>query len=319
MRRTMRRPKASELFFANIDRLMGLMAAFGPITNRVANHRWIKAVMSHVLGVASAHDLPRFEMPGSLAALRRRVAAVPVMQPRTKAVWFVDMAARYQRASLADAMIRVCAANGITLIVPKQKPAGVTHWAYGRIDDVRSIAQYNLRSLDEALSQADVILCAEPTATTALTIEYPKLLNDSVSHRIAEATHDATMFFAELALRGELTRPTCDVPMHVAYHCPCHLRRITSSVPSVELLKGVGGVRVEMLPNVCCGLSGTFGMQQSKYELSMAMAEELRRAIEAIAPEAICSECTSCQMQLTHISGRRTIHPLEILAKAYGA
>ena len=68
----------------------------------------------------------------------------------------------------------------------------------------------------------------------------------------------------------------------------------------------------------CCGLAGTFGMQKKNYELSEQIAKSLKDVLDNTSAQSVLTECAACGMQIEHISGKRAVHPIKILAKAYG-
>jgi Fe-S oxidoreductase len=68
----------------------------------------------------------------------------------------------------------------------------------------------------------------------------------------------------------------------------------------------------------CCGLAGTFGMQKKNYELSEQIAKSLKDALDKSTAKCVLTECAACAMQIEHISDKTTLHPIKVLAQAYG-
>jgi Fe-S oxidoreductase len=68
----------------------------------------------------------------------------------------------------------------------------------------------------------------------------------------------------------------------------------------------------------CSGMAGTFGMKSANYALSRqaggAMLGELQRSRHLFGS----TECSSCRMQIEDGAGKRTLHPVQYLALAYG-
>ena len=62
-------------------------------------------------------------------------------------------------------------------------------------------------------------------------------------------------------------------------------------------------------------MAGAFGYEREHYEISLAMAE--RRLLPAVRQAAretlIVANGTSCRQQILHGSGRRALHPAEVL------
>jgi len=103
----------------------------------------------------------------------------------------------------------------------------------------------------------------------------------------------------------------------LAYHCPCHLRALHDR-RGADLAELIGGVRVERLELSCCGIAGTFGFQKAKYDLSLAIGAPMLEALAASGAELGLTECSTCRMQMEFVTGKPTIHPVKLLAWAYG-
>jgi glycerol-3-phosphate dehydrogenase subunit C len=106
--------------------------------------------------------------------------------------------------------------------------------------------------------------------------------------------------------------------LRIGYHLPCHLKAQQIGAPAVALLREIPGVEVIELAAGCCGMAGTFGMKTGTYELSLELGRPLFERVAAVAPDFIVSECSTCRMQLGHATGLEALHPVTLLAEAYG-
>ena len=65
-------------------------------------------------------------------------------------------------------------------------------------------------------------------------------------------------------------------------------------------------------------MAGTFGLKASAYELSLEigrpMLDELNRPLAMYGS----TECSTCRLQMEEGTGKRTLHPAQYLALAYG-
>ena len=83
----------------------------------------------------------------------------------------------------------------------------------------------------------------------------------------------------------------------------------------MELIPGVTLQRIE---KGCSGMAGAFGLTARNLETSLAMGAPLIEAMHTPRFQAGTTECSSCSMQMEHDSPVPTLHPLKILAFAYG-
>ena len=73
-----------------------------------------------------------------------------------------------------------------------------------------------------------------------------------------------------------------------------------------------------MIPSGCCGMAGSFGYEREHFEVSMQIGElVLLPAVRAAeATTLIAAPGTSCRHQIHDGTGRKSLHPVEILHAA---
>jgi len=67
----------------------------------------------------------------------------------------------------------------------------------------------------------------------------------------------------------------------------------------------------------CCGIAGTFGMQQKNYDLSSKISKGLKETLAKSPTKNVLTECAACKMQIEHISNCVVSHPIKVLAETY--
>ena len=109
-------------------------------------------------------------------------------------------------------------------------------------------------------------------------------------------------------------------PVHASlgYHTPCHLRALNVGTPGENLLGLVPGLRVHHIEQGCSGMAGTFGMLHRNYRSSLRAGWGLISKLRNPAIQAGTTECSSCRIQMEQGTTKRTIHPIKLLALAYG-
>jgi glycerol-3-phosphate dehydrogenase subunit C len=295
--------------------------------------------------------------PGSaaaeLAAAPQPGAALAVAAGVPTVVYFYDLYANYNDPGLALAVERVLVAHGIRVVVPEQRASGTSEMLYGFAEKAAETAAFNVGAVLPFVEQGAAVVSAEPTATFAFKVHYPDYVRSKACSLVANATHDLGEFLVRYRQdhpdRAPVPRPlqatiarlggradaspardttgnsaggTIGNPagrsLRVAYHQPCHLKAQQIGNPALELLREIPGVEVIDLAAGCCGMAGTFGMKVGTYDLSMKAGAPLFARIGSLAPDLIASECSTCRMQLAHATGLATVHPVELLAEAYG-
>ena len=84
------------------------------------------------------------------------------------------------------------------------------------------------------------------------------------------------------------------------------------------MLELVSGQEVELIPSGCCGMAGAFGYWENKYEVSQKVGELVLLPAVREAPEetVVVAPGTSCRHQIHDGTGRRALHPAEVMREA---
>ena len=77
-------------------------------------------------------------------------------------------------------------------------------------------------------------------------------------------------------------------------------------------------LRVVELDADCCGIAGTYGLKREKYEIGMAVGERAVPRLRAAEPDLAACDSETCRWQIEHGTGVRSVHPVELLHRAYG-
>jgi len=117
---------------------------------------------------------------------------------------------------------------------------------------------------------------------------------------------------------GALQEPSRPLPLTLAYHAPCQYRAHRLGVPSVELLRLIPELQIVESQAACCGIAGTYGFKQEKYQIGMEVGRPLFEFVAAVDGPLVVCDSETCRWQITHATGVPTVHPIELLAAAYG-
>jgi glycerol-3-phosphate dehydrogenase subunit C len=102
----------------------------------------------------------------------------------------------------------------------------------------------------------------------------------------------------------------------IAYHTACHMQRMGWQLYSIELLRMIPGLDLQVLEQECCGISGTYGFKKENYERSQAIGSILFNHIADAHVEAVATDCETCKWQIEMSTGLPVENPISILADA---
>jgi Fe-S oxidoreductase len=96
------------------------------------------------------------------------------------------------------------------------------------------------------------------------------------------------------------------------------LRALDSNNPGMRLMDLIPGLVVEHIERGCSGMAGLYGMQLQNYRRSLRAGVGLMAALRRPDIVVGATECSPCKIQMEHGTTKATVHPLKILALAYG-
>jgi Fe-S oxidoreductase len=149
--------------------------------------------------------------------------------------------------------------------------------------------------------------------------EYPQLFADALSTEVAQYSFDLCDYLYRIAREGRLKRDFTNRLSSVKYHAACHLRFQNIGFRGRDLLKLVAG-EVEMVQE-CSGHDGTWSMQKENFRDSLRWGKKLFDALQPTAGEPCAATCTDCALagtQIRQATGLTSLHPVVVLAWAYG-
>jgi anaerobic glycerol-3-phosphate dehydrogenase C subunit len=301
------------------NRYMSMLASmFAPISNYFLGLEFVKSLMQTFTGIDKRRTMPKFGFSSFIRKANKYLASQPKLQsPIDKVAYFTDTYANYNDHELGFAVIKFLRANNIDVVIPPQRPAPLPAAVYGDVRTSKRDLQYNAKQLAKAIRAGCKIICSEPSA--ALCLKEDLRFFDSSDD--AKLVSQNTFEFFEYLKKMDLKNPPAQaggLNKNYVHHTPCHLNALESKPAILEVLEKLTGIKVKELNSGCCGIAGTFGMQAKNYDLSVQIGSKLADKIKESNADVVLTECSTCKVQIEHLTGKQTTHPIKILAKAYG-
>jgi FAD/FMN-containing dehydrogenase/Fe-S oxidoreductase len=330
-----------EMMLGRAETVSRLGSLAAPLANRVTNNHLLRRLAEPVVGVDRRRPMAAFSgrtfkrQAGAddhqLAPTRDLAAggAAAGGRRRPLVAYFSDLFANYNDPELGLAVVRILEAHGYEVVVPEQRSSGIPEMLYGYAAKAAETACFNIAGALPFVKRGATLVSAEPTATFAFKVHYSDYVNATETSLVANATCDLGEFLVRRRADHPESAPKAGPPvasglhhdretLRIAYHQPCHSKAQQIGNPAIELLREIPGVEVVDLAAGCCGMAGTFGMKAGTYDLSMLTGKPLFDRIAGVAPDILVSDCSTCRMQLAHATGLPTVHPVTLLAEAYG-
>jgi FAD/FMN-containing dehydrogenase/Fe-S oxidoreductase len=307
-------PLRSRVFGA-IRSLNRLGSATAPLSNVLSRTKLTRALLLRLLGITDQRSLPTFARTSLLTWFRNR-SVDPAAE--RELVFLADSFTTFTEPAIGTAAIELLELAGWRVRLAADHCCGRASMSKGLVDDARRKAQALVTEL--ATTDAPVVGC-EPSCLMMVRDDYRMLLSDNAAAAdVAERVHQVEELLGEAIDAGLLRLDPDAWPAGrtLLFHGHCHQKAATGTAATVALLRRIPGVRVDELDAGCCGMAGSFGFEAEHYDVSMSVGEDrLFPAVRAAAEDVVMvATGVSCRQQITHGTGRRAWHPLELLRAA---
>jgi len=233
-----------------------------------------------------------------------------------KVAFFHGCYANYHQTEVAKSMVRLYESLGYEIAVPEQSCCGTPMFANGMLEDARGVAEGNVDTFGSLVEDGYDLIATCTSCSMALRKEYPELFDIDGVDEVAAHMFDAVEYLrVNEDLEAELAGADVDFPA-MTYHAPCHGEVMGVEGIVTELLADVDGVELDDTGDVCCGLAGTYGWKDEKYDDSMEIGAEMFEAFEEAPGEVALTECPMCSAQIEHGTGYEVKHPMQLLETA---
>ncbi|RME73817.1 MAG: anaerobic glycerol-3-phosphate dehydrogenase subunit C [Chloroflexi bacterium] len=302
--------------------LQGMLGSpFAPIANAVFQLRPVRILTEWVLGIHRDAPFPPFSFETFRGWFRGVYQKSPHrLKSEKKVVYFHGCSTNYYEPRVGKAALAVLEHNGFEVVVPEQVCCGLPLLSNAEFDAARHKACQNIASLVKYAREGYKIVGTSTSCTLSLKSDYRHILDiDTEDARlVAEQTYDICEFLLDLANAGELKTDFQPMEAVIPYHAPCQLKAHNMGLPAIDLLEMIPGVKIQLVQADCCGIAGTYGYKKEKYQIGMDVGRPLfEQVIASGSPIAICDSET-CRWQIGHATGAKMLHPVELLAQAYG-
>ena len=306
-------------FMAHLEDVANLGTLAPLFGNGVLRSRSLRWLLERIFGLSRNRRLPPFTRRPFLKIAHARGWTRKPPPGRPQVVLFVDWYVNSFDPQIGEAAGLVLWHNGFDVYVPPdQVSSGLEALANGDVERTRDLAQRNLRILADLARDGVPIVCLEPGSALMFRNDYLDLLDDLDARLVAARTVEFTAFLREMLRQGKLRSDFQPLERSFGHHVPCHQKAVTPIAPGPDLLRSIPGIRVETIDKSCSGMAGTFGLKRKNEQVSRDAGAPMLDAFKAGGFDFGSTECNMCRVQMEDLGGKRTLHPAQILALAYG-
>ncbi|WP_254411856.1 FAD-binding and (Fe-S)-binding domain-containing protein [Dyadobacter diqingensis] len=304
----------------NFSKLTGLASYVPWAYNMVFKNAPLRKIANNVVGFHPERTMPLLHNT-TLETWYKKRKKVQVASDK-KVYLFCDEFTNYNDVEIGKKAIQVLEKLGYEVIIPKHGPSGRPQLSKGLLKDAKKIAEENIRLLKDVITHETPLVGLEPSAILTFRDEYPDLVSDDLLEDAKKLALNALQFDEFIAREIELKRISKNSfskeKRLIKLHGHCQQKAISSMIPTKKMLSLPENYTVQLIPSGCCGMAGSFGYEKEHYDISMQIGElVLFPTVRKQADDVIiAAPGTSCRHQIHDGTGRKALHPAEILFEA---
>ena len=303
-------------FLGQVDVIGRLGNLFAPLINWLSRNALSRRLMEKAIGIHRDRILPDYASQ-TFQQWFDRHPGTGSSESGKKVLLFYTCSVNFNEPEIGKACVRVLERNGVEVRCPEQRCCGMPFLDSGDIKATRDNAAANVASLQPWAAQGYDIVVPGPTCSYMLKHEYPWLLKSENSKAVAARTFDICEYLMLLHGEGKLDTRFARGAGKIAYQAPCHLRAQNIGFKSRDLMQLIPGTSVQVFEK-CAAIDGTWGLKEQYFDLSLKVAEPLLNGIRESRPDLAVSDCSLAALQIQQGTGTKPLHPVQVLAMAYG-
>ncbi|MBI3885265.1 MAG: FAD-binding protein [Opitutae bacterium] len=242
--------------------------------------------------------------------------------PHGRVHLFCDEFTNYHDTAVGIQAVELLNRLGYEVVIPAHVASGRAQFSKGLLRDARALAIRNVELLKDVITAGAPLVGLEPSALLGFRDEFPDLMPAHLKDAARALARNALLldeFIAREADAGRITPSQFTTrPAAIKLHGHCHQKALASIQPTLRALQLPANYRVAVIASGCCGMAGSFGYEAEHYAVSQQIGElVLFPAVRSAPAETlIAAPGTSCRHQIKDGTGRRALHPVEILHAA---
>jgi FAD/FMN-containing dehydrogenase/Fe-S oxidoreductase len=280
------------------------------LANLVTHTPGLKDGLQRAGGITTERRMPPFAHQTFKTWFKERGPANPSGPP---VVLFPDTFNNYLHPETMKATVEVLEHGGYRVIVPQQPLCcGRPLFDYGMLDSAKIFFDRLVKGLAPYAREDIKIVAVEPSCVASFRDELPNMMpHDEDANRLVKNT----LTLSEFLIEEDYEPPRLERKSIVHGHCH---QEATIGLTAEQQLYEKMGLDYEVLDSGCCGLAGSWGFEEDKYDLSMQIGERrlLPAARNAEADTILVADGFSCKTQVMQGTERRPLHTAQVVKMA---
>lgn len=317
------------------DRNGRLASLAAPVANwaTARGNGLTRPLLDRAAGIHVDAELPKFAGRTFTARARKDGVTVNRAAPAfgRKAVLYATCFVNYNEPAIGEAARRVLAHNGVETEVVYPGCCGMPQLEQGAIGRVADKAAVVANELGRWIDRGYDIIALVPSCALMVKFEWPLLVPAAAPHRaaverLAKSTFDISEYIVGIARNEGLAPGLTAIDGGVTVHIACHARAQNIGQKAAEMLRLIPKADIKVIER-CSGHGGSWGVMKENFEVALKVGKPVASQTLRNGKAYVASECPLAARHIVQGAERlakadepvpTSLHPIEILARAYG-
>lgn len=278
-----------------------------------------RKIMEKTMGIAANRILPTYSGERFSTWFKKRQKPLMTAPTRKPVVLFQTCIVEYQDPNIGKDVVKVLERNGIPVEIAEGSVCCGLPWLdAGNIDNFNAQAEKNAKLLAGYIRDGKQVVIPQPSCGYTVKKDYAQYIGSEDAILVGKNTFDIAEYLMNIHRKdgGLDTEFGGKVEEKIAWHVPCHLRAQQIGHVSKQLME-LTGAKVTAIEK-CSGIDGTWGLRAKNYEMAKKVAQPLKNQIEQAGCNCIAGDCHLANGAILEETGSVGLHPIQVLARAYG-
>ena len=295
--------------FGLIDQWARLASIAPGFVNLFTQLPGLSTVAKKAAGMPMGRQIPAFA-PGTFKSWFKK--RPPRNQGQPRVILWADTFNNYFLPETAQAAVEVLEHFGYQVKVPMQHLCcGRPLYDYGFLDRAKDYLNRILQTLADEIDAGTPMVVLEPSCCAVFRDELNGLMPQSrLAHRLMESTFTLAEFLEKKVKNYDPPK----LRRKAVVQAHCHHKAIMRLYDDEAVMKKIG-LDFEMLNAGCCGMAGSFGFEEDKYDVSLKCGE--RALFPAVRKTGlstlVMADGFSCREQIKQDTRRHALHLAEVM------
>jgi glycerol-3-phosphate dehydrogenase subunit C len=313
------------------DRNGNLARHVAPLANWASDrhNQLTRPVLEKVAQVDRNAALPKYHGRTFVARSRRAAPPIAPAAPASgrKAVLYATCFVNYNNPSIGEAARAVLARNGVKTETLYPQCCQMPQLEAGDLAKVAAAAKHVAATLGPYMDNGYDVIALVPSCALMLKFEWPLIVpDDEAVRKLSRATFDIAEYVVDIARKEGLAPGLQPLGGGVTLHLACHARAQNMGQKAAEMLRLLPDAQINVIER-CSGHGGSWGVMKDNFATALKIGRPVVRQALRDANPFLAAECPLAGLHILQgmellakdeIMPGRPVHPIELVARAYG-